>query len=143
MPKKPALSDVDLRKIFDRVNGRFFGGNVYAGIGWRSINREHVGEYDYDERFILINKILQDARVPEWYIEVVVHHEMIHALLGPEHEGTDDDHKGLFECLERKHPLYEEAVSYEKNDLKTIYKDWPDDKEKPTRRRSSGNTRQH
>ncbi len=77
----------DLGEIFDRINSECFDGRVTAAITWgrrsggkprRSIR---LGSYRREENLIRIHSALDAAFVPPYFIEALVHHEMLHALI--------------------------------------------------------------
>ncbi len=118
LPPKPRRSRpetavgrvVDLQPRFDQLNAKYFGGRVDAAISWsvgrRSRRRRRrstsvlLGSYVYEERRIRIHPILDSETVPDHVLHSVIHHEMVHALLGL--EGCDRPHGPEFQALERR-----------------------------------------
>lgn len=141
--KKPKRRHRNLVRLFDKVNELHFGGTVCGGIGWRYIP---IGEASVtqatctlEERFIKVNTLLDDSRVPMWYLEFVVFHEMLHLHLGHKHY-TDDisekDHTPRFNSLEKRHPKYERACEYEEKKLPYIASCWRRWREHERRKRN-------
>lgn len=83
----------DLRAIFDRLHARYFlASEVLAGytITWgrrrKLPPREYFvfGSIQEDDRIIRIHPGLDAPWVPEWFLEYVVYHEMLHAVVPDE-----------------------------------------------------------
>jgi len=115
----------DLADIYGAINARWFGNQIQARIGWgrrsaggrrRSIK---MGVYFHDHRIIRIHPALDDERVPRYFVEMVVFHEMLHQIFPP---SADDDgrrtvHGPEFRAAERRFPGYERARAWEKAHL--------------------------
>jgi hypothetical protein len=121
-PKEPKMRDSNLLKRFDKINLTYFGGLVCGGIGWRSFSLGKDNENlalaccDFAERFIRVSVVLDDVRVPLWYLDVIIYHEMLHLHLGPRQFDSDSyayPHDFRFQCLERRHPDYERSEEFE------------------------------
>ena len=85
-----AGSVYDLAAVFERVNGRYFGGELrVARLGWsKRASRSTLGHYDASHNAIVISKVLDSARVPANVVEFVMYHEMLHARHPVEHGGA-------------------------------------------------------
>jgi len=80
----------ELRSVFDRLNGTYFGGSIRADITWGQrtrlprgrVKRSSItlGTYDERARRITIHPVLDQRFVPPLCVARVVHHEMCHAL---------------------------------------------------------------
>jgi Protein of unknown function DUF45 len=69
-----------LGKLFDRLNAKYFAGELQRPhIGW-SLRawRRQFGCYDPGPNQILLNRQLDNARVPQCAVEYVLFHEMLH-----------------------------------------------------------------
>lgn len=128
-PKEPKMRNANLLKRFDKVNLNHFGGLVCGGIGWRSFPLGRDNENlalaccVFDERFIRVSDVLDDVRIPLWYLDTVIYHEMLHLHLGPRQFDCDKyayPHDLRFQCLERRHPDYDRAVKFEHEKLDRI-----------------------
>jgi hypothetical protein len=115
----------DLAEIYADVNERWFQGAVHARIGWgrrtapgrrRSIK---MGVYFHDQKVIRIHPALDDVRVPRYFVEMVVFHEMLHQVHPPEMDaaGRRIVHGPAFRTAERQFPGYERARAWEKAHL--------------------------
>ena len=69
-----------LERLFDELNGKYFAGGLQKPhIGW-SLRawRRQFGCYDPGPNQILLNRRLDDPRVPQCAVEYVLFHEMLH-----------------------------------------------------------------
>lgn len=107
------LHDVyNLSEMFDALNAQYFGGSVPKPlIAWTSrANYRTVGSYHFVSNMILISKILNDRRVPEFAVRFVLYHEMLHIVHGYYvQNGRHFAHTPEFLEDERKFEQYEEA----------------------------------
>ena len=130
--RKPKTKDSDLLVIFDNLNREYFGGLVYGGIGWRFFRIGKEGDItlatrELTERFIRVNTILEDRRIPAWFLKFVVYHEMIHLHLGPQQfdrAGYSYPHNSRFKLMEQRHADYERAVNFEIEKIPRIVSSW-------------------
>jgi len=70
----------DLEAIFDKLNHRYFGGELKRPyIGWSNRNwRRQFGCYDPGPSQILLNRRMDWPGVPQCAVEYVLFHEMLH-----------------------------------------------------------------
>jgi len=70
----------DLEKIFTRLNRRYFAGQIPRPVlTWSQRKaRSILGHHDAAHDTITISKALDSREVPEWFIEYIVFHEMLH-----------------------------------------------------------------
>lgn len=105
----------DLGKIAKEINQRFFNGQVKYRIGWGNArpisNRTNksrsirYGSWSRTTGTIRIHPLLDDERVPLKFIEYIVFHEMLHAVVPSVHtEGRRYDHPENFRKLEKTFP---------------------------------------
>jgi predicted metal-dependent hydrolase len=115
----------DLASIYEGLNARFFGRSIEAKIGWgrrapggrrRSIK---MGVYFHDQKIIRIHPALDDERVPQYFVEMVVFHEMLHQVFPPStgQAGRRSVHGREFREAERRFPGYERARDWERAHL--------------------------
>lgn len=115
----------DLVAIFARLNERHFGGALSVPLTWgRGSGRARrggltFGSYDPILRLIRIHPVLDREQVPLYFIESVVHHEMLHHHLGgvPDRAGRTVYHTRAFRTAERSFPGYAQALAWEKQNL--------------------------
>ena len=107
----------DLSEIGKAVNQRFFSGRVRYQIGWgrnRPERRKGRGQRGRSIRFgswsrtthtIRVHPLLDDERVPQEFVEYIVFHEMLHAVVPSDcSSGRRYDHPETFRVLERNFP---------------------------------------
>jgi len=114
----------DLRELYARVNDAHFGGAIQASIGWartparRRRRTIRLGVYEHASREIRIHPALDDPRVPAWFVEFVIFHEMLHQVFpAPPGAGRRLHHPRAFRERERTFPLYAAALAWEKENL--------------------------
>ncbi|HEY6263948.1 MAG TPA: hypothetical protein VIW93_04030 [Candidatus Acidoferrum sp.] len=76
----PRGEHFDLEKLFDHLNADYFGGNLQRPhIGWSVKNwRRQFGCYDPGPNQILLNRRMDRPGVPQFAVEYVLFHEMLH-----------------------------------------------------------------
>jgi hypothetical protein len=107
----------DLGEIAKSVNLRFFNGRIKYQIGWgrgrprkrqRGLARGRsirYGSWSRTTRTIRIHPLLDDSRVPRKFVEYIVFHEMLHAVVPSDRSsGRRYDHPEAFRVLERSFP---------------------------------------
>jgi hypothetical protein len=70
----------DLERMFTRLNRRCFGGQIAKpALTWsRRRARSILGHHDSVHNTITISKALDSREVPEWFVEYILFHEMLH-----------------------------------------------------------------
>ncbi len=115
----------DLDGVFARLNREFFAGALCVPLGWgRGSGRARrggltFGSYDPVLRLIRIHPVLDREQVPDYFVESVVYHEMLHHHLGgvADRAGRTVYHTRAFRAAERRYPRYQEALAWEKANL--------------------------
>lgn len=77
---EPAGSHHDLHQMYERLNERYFNSALpYPRLGWskRSWSAQ-LGCFDPALNQIVINRLLDQADVPEYVVAYVLYHEMLH-----------------------------------------------------------------
>ncbi|MBZ5544310.1 MAG: M48 family peptidase [Acidobacteriia bacterium] len=108
----PRGRNYDLEKIFDRLNRRFFAGELARPrLGWSTRrSRCILGHYDSAHGAIIISRWFDSADVPRFLIEYLVFHEMLHIKYPVERDGHRRVvHSRAFRDAERQFPHYERA----------------------------------
>ena len=113
----------DLHALAEQVKAEHFGPELRVHITWgrgsrqRRGPRRHIvfGSFEHRSRVIRIHPVLDSADVPEFFVRFVIFHEMLHAVLDPEHDadGRRYVHTPEFRRLERQHPDYHRAMQWE------------------------------
>src|SRR5262249_47541297 len=121
--------NVDLQEIFDDLNRRCFEGELQARITWAPYRRMQrrrsikLGTYCVEDRVIRVNPILDQAFVPRFFVEWIVHHEMVHAVIRePIVAGRRMFHPREFRDRERAFEHYERARAWERANLDELLK---------------------
>jgi len=111
----------DLRDIYKRINSGYFNGMVSASISWgtkgprRVARNRTLGSYSSYGNIIRINPILDSKRVPRYFMEFIVYHEMLHADMGIEKNADRRSlHSKEFKNREMIFKDYERAIAWEK-----------------------------
>jgi hypothetical protein len=105
----------DLAAIRDVVNERHFSGRLKCRITWGRMGRRprrartrtiRFGSYAKALDLIRINPLLDDPSVPLEFVEYIVFHEMLHAVVPGAAGGARPHHSG-YRALERRYPGYD------------------------------------
>lgn len=124
-PLETAGKVFDLQRVFDGLNERYFGGALRVPVTWgRGSGRARrggltFGSYDPVLGLIRIHPVLDRRDVPLYFLESVLHHEMLHHHLGgvPDRGGRTVYHSRAFREAEARFPGHEAALSWEKENL--------------------------
>ncbi|MDA8017576.1 MAG: hypothetical protein MPN21_09020 [Thermoanaerobaculia bacterium] len=129
---KPLGRVYDLVLLRDRVEREYFGGDLHVDITWsrpghgRADRRQggihiRLGSYDSTHRLVRIHPVLDREQVPEFVVESVVHHEMLHAaeppILGQLRRTV---HTRAFRQREREFYRHEEAERWIERNLRRL-----------------------
>jgi hypothetical protein len=116
----------DLRAIFDKINARYFRNRLRGyTIAWGQRRRERprsyivFGSIQEEDRMIRIHPLLDRQFVPQWYLEYVVFHEMLHAFVPDRHDSAGRrivHHEGFLE-KERRFRHYRRSIEWEQENL--------------------------
>ncbi|MCX7771330.1 MAG: SprT-like domain-containing protein [Proteobacteria bacterium] len=106
----------DLKEIFDFLNEKYFENSIKSTIFWGKSKKGYVkkrilGNYDPLNDIIRINPELDKESVPLYYLQYVIYHEMLHALLK---NVCKKWHGKEFKEREKRFEHYEEAIKWEK-----------------------------
>lgn len=120
----PAQGDIyDLEKIFDDLNRKYFKSSLPKPIlGW-SLRKTYriLGHHDSAHETVVVSKSLDDRKVPQYVVEFVVFHEMLHIFHPTEHRhGRRYNHTARFRRDERKFAYYEQAENWIERSAKTL-----------------------
>jgi len=111
----------NLLDIFNKVNSEYFDGTLSSSITWstrspkRSVAKRTLGSYSRDIDLIRINPVLDSVRVPGYFLEYVVYHEMLHADLNNEPTSKRRTvHSHEFKRREKLFRHFDRAMTWEK-----------------------------
>ena len=105
----------DLEKLFRRLNRRHFDGALQMPtLTWSQRRaRSILGQHDRAHDTITISKILDSQDVPEWFVEYILFHEMLHIKHAARIiKGRRYYHTPAFRAEERNYPRYEQAQEW-------------------------------
>lgn len=114
----------DLKSLYDEINEKYFLGKLSLSITWygrkplNSVRHSRtLGMYDSTHQLIKIHRLLDDERIPEYYIKFVIYHEILHYLYPPQisKSGRTEFHHRKFKQMEKKFVEYDLAVQWEAN----------------------------
>lgn len=119
----------DLSQVLQRVCLSYFGGPIEVAIGWgqvrrstkrrrRGVRSRALATYSFRDKCIRVSPVLDAAFVPEFVMDWIIYHELLHHVLPI--EGNSERkiyHSQRFRCLERAFPRYEEAMAWERANL--------------------------
>jgi hypothetical protein len=105
----------DLDKMFTKLNRRYFNGEISKPtITWsQRRTRSILGHHDQVYDSITISKTLDSKDVPEWFVEYILYHEMLH-IKHPARliNGRRYYHTTAFRLDERRFPHYQQAQKW-------------------------------
>jgi hypothetical protein len=105
----------DLEKLFARLNRRHFEGAIDKPVlTWsRRRARSILGHHDAAHDTITISKLLDSPDVPEWFVEYILFHEMLH-IKHPARliNGRRYYHTAAFRAEEQRYPGYAQAQEW-------------------------------
>jgi hypothetical protein len=110
----------DLEEIYDRVNKQFFNNELKLSITWfgtgkkTRASRVNFGLYYDTTKLIKINRLLDNKAYPDFVVEYVVYHEMLHAVYPTylNENGRRVVHSPIFKRMEKKFPRFFEAQDW-------------------------------
>ena len=130
---RTAGKEYDLAQLQAQVEKEFFEGKNLARISWRKHRSQRTprqrrslrfGVYDTVENLIYVNELLDQRAVSQRFIEFIIYHESLHAVLPAVQQGTRTVyHHREFRRREKEFPEFDQmqrqATKYLKS-LKTI-----------------------
>jgi predicted metal-dependent hydrolase len=102
----------DLEKLFSKLNRKYFDSSLEKPtITWsQRKTRSILGHHDRVYETITISKSLDSPQVPEWFVEYILYHEMLHMRHAARMiNGRRYYHTAAFRLDERRFAKYEEA----------------------------------
>jgi hypothetical protein len=105
----------DLDVIFEDLNTRFFHGLMARPrMSWSQLRtRRILGHYDPAHNAIIISRIFDHPAVPQYVVEYIVYHEMLHLKHPVTLRGSRRCvHSAEFQAEEKLFPRVQEANSF-------------------------------
>jgi hypothetical protein len=105
----------DLNRLFGKLNRRYFDGQLSKPtLTWsQRRTRSILGHHDHIYDHITISKTLDSIEVPDWFVEYILYHEMLH-IKHPAKliNGRRYYHTSAFRQDERRFSHYEQAQKW-------------------------------
>ena len=102
----------DLGAAFARVNEQFFGGTLDRPVlHWSEVlTARTFGHYQPARDHLMLSSTLDDPQVPEYVVDYVMYHELLHKRLGMVlKNGRRISHDATFRAAERLFPQHRQA----------------------------------
>ncbi len=113
--KAPEGNYFNLLTVFERVNKEYFAGGLsLPKLGWSSRKSlKKFGHYRLDTDTLVISKSLDSTHVPNYVIDFVMYHELLHKHIGAiRQNGRMRAHTSEFRAAEKKFRFYQEATTF-------------------------------
>ena len=111
----------NLHELFISVNDEYFTGTITALITWGkknpkwSVRKRMLGSFCKSTNTIRINPVLDKKSVPQYIINFVIYHEMLHSVIPVEKKnGRRLIHTAEFRRREQLFKDYKKALAWEK-----------------------------
>ncbi len=115
---------VELRDSFQRLNRKYFEGRTECAITWGNRRKKRrqktvrLGSYSPETEIIRINRILDGPNVPNYVLDDVIYHEMLHHHLGTKkRNGRRFHHHETCRKMEKMFPHTDRAQLWIKKNL--------------------------
>ena len=108
----------DLEAVFEDLNSRFFHGLLARPqLTWsRNHSRNSLGHYDPAHNAIVVSRIFDHPRVPQYAVDYIVYHEMLHLKHPVRLRGSRRCvHSAEFQAEEKLFPQLEEVKRFLKH----------------------------
>lgn len=102
----------DLDRMFSKLNRRYFDSSLEkSALTWsQRKTRSILGHHDRVYETITISKSLDSTQVPEWFVEYILYHEMLHIKHAARMiNGRRYYHTAAFRLDEHRFARYEDA----------------------------------
>ena len=105
----------DLEELFARLNRKYFAGEIEKPVlTWSKRRAKRIlGHHDSVHNTITISKALDARDVPEWFVEYILYHEMLH-IKHPAKliNGRRYYHTPAFRSEEQRFPRYQASQDW-------------------------------
>lgn len=105
----------NLDKLFARINRRYFDNELSKPVlSWSPRRSKSIlGHHDYSHDTIIISRMLDHANVPEYVVEFVLYHEMLHVKHQPRVvNGRRIYHTTAFRADEKRFVKFDAAIEW-------------------------------
>lgn len=119
----------NLKEIYDRINARYFDSKLNLNITWfgkkgqKNRSRVTFGLYHESLKLIKINRMMDSTQFPDYIIDFVVYHEMLHHVCPSYYDdkGIHRVHSKEFREKERDFEHFEEAHDWIDHNLGSLF----------------------
>ncbi len=111
----------NLQDIYNSLNSEYFNERISARLTWwgqnkrRFVRQRRLGSYSIHTNIIRINSMLDKKKIPRYFLEYIVYHEMLHADFAADKKNKYRIHSKEFKERERLFKYYERAIAWENN----------------------------
>ena len=105
----------DLTELFERINRRYFDNEIEKPVlTWSKRRAKRIlGHHDAVHNTITISKALDARDVPEWFVEYILYHEMLHIKHPAKFiNGRRYYHTPAFRSEEQRFPRYQASQEW-------------------------------
>jgi len=124
----------ELRERADRLNRDYFNGALTFSICWgrrprrrpTRIGAIRLGSCAVRTRDVRVHPLLDSPRVPGFYLDYIIHHELCHIAIPPEKgpSGRMIIHGPKFRAMEANYENRAEALAWQKANLRDLLLRW-------------------
>ncbi len=111
----------NLLEIYHSINKKYFEERISPSITWgtkrprRAAAKRTLGSYSSHNNMIRINPLLDSKKVPRYFLEFIIYHEMLHADMDIETDtGRRSMHSKEFRKREKQFKYYYKSLTWEK-----------------------------
>lgn len=120
----------DLEPLFQKVNRHYFTSPLNLSITWfgkpQKKNKRQIsfGLYHHATKLVKINRVLDQINVPDFFVEYIIYHEMLHEIYRPQptENGFIRIHTKEFKENEKRFEYYKEAKAFEEEFKKILFR---------------------
>ncbi len=135
----------DLDEVYHQVRRDYFPRKlIRLDLTWSTrVSRHTMGQWCEQapgiNNLISINRMLDDRRVPRFYLEYLMYHEILHEVLPPRLvNGRRIRHFPEFKQRELEFVRFDEAIEWERTAISKLWADWERRRWSGRRRAASG-----
>ena len=113
----------DLEEIFARLNSTYFRNSIpKPTLTWSARQTFRIlGHHDSTHETIVVSKSLDDEKIPQYVVEFIVFHEMLHIFHPTEQRGGRHyNHTPQFRRDEKKFKYFHEAENWIEQNAKAL-----------------------
>jgi predicted SprT family Zn-dependent metalloprotease len=117
----------DLTEATLRIQHEYFNVEHHIPITWGPSRKKpgrrqiRLGSYSSQSKLIRINPLLDQAFVPQFVLDDIIFHEILHYYLGSNRkDGRTRVHHGTFKKLEKEHRHHQAAQAWIKENLSRL-----------------------